>query len=147
MNTASTETILVLVDDDDEDAMMLRSAAARVPQDIRIVHLSAGEALLSAVRKGGLPDRCLVLLDLNMPEMDGFTVLDRVRAIPEGHLLPVVVYTTTSDQPQVDRAYASGANAFLTKPTSLRDTTAVIEALVECWFHHGRLPRWGSTAE
>lgn len=141
MNTPAAENILVLVDDDDEDALMLRSAAAQTPHDIRIVHLCEGEALLSAVREGGLPDRCLILLDLNMPEMDGFTVLDRVRATPQGHLLPVVVYTTTSDQPQVDRAYAAGANAFLTKPTSLRDTASVLDALVECWFHHGRLPR------
>lgn len=147
MITAFAEATLILVDDDDEDAMMLRSAAARAPHDIRILHLSAGEALLEAIRTGTLPERCLILLDLNMPEMDGFTVLNRMRSGSDGQRLPVVVYTTTSDQPQVDRAYAAGANAFLTKPTSLRDTTSVIDGLVECWFHHGRLPRWHHQSE
>lgn len=147
MITDFAEATLILVDDDEEDAMMLRSAAARAPHEIRILYLPAGAALLEALHSGTLPERCLILLDLNMPEMDGFTVLNRVRAVSAGHLLPVVVYTTTSDQPQVDRAYAAGANAFLTKPTSLRDTTSVVDGLIECWFHHGRLPRSHHQAE
>lgn len=77
-----------------------------------------------------------------MPEMSGLTVLEKIRATPDGQHVPIVVYTTSSDQPQVDLAYSAGANSFVTKPSSLRDMTVVLEGLVACWFKHGRLPSW-----
>ncbi|HEX3133606.1 MAG TPA: response regulator [Planctomycetota bacterium] len=134
------DTTVVMVDDDDEDVLMLRTAARRTGHEIRIVHLTGGTALLDAVDAATLPERCVVLLDLNMPAMDGFTVLERLRLRPRGELLPVVVYTTTSDQVQVDRAYASGANAFLTKPSSLGETTTVMNTVISHWLAHGRVP-------
>jgi two-component system, chemotaxis family, response regulator Rcp1 len=134
------DTTVVMVDDDDEDVLMLRTAARRTGHEIRIMHLTGGPALLDAVDQSTLPERCVVLLDLNMPTMDGFTVLERLRLRPRGELLPVVVYTTTSDQVQVDRAYASGANAFLTKPSSLGETTTVMNAVIAHWLAHGRVP-------
>jgi two-component system, chemotaxis family, response regulator Rcp1 len=134
------ETTVVMVDDDDEDVLMLRTAARRGGHDVRIVHLLGGPALLDAVDQAILPERCVVLLDLNMPTMDGFTVLERLRRRPRGEFLPVVVYTTASDQVQVDRAYASGANAFLTKPSSLSETTTVMNAVITHWLAHGRVP-------
>lgn len=120
--------------------MILRTAARRLGQDIRLKHLGDGRALLEACERQTLPERCVVLLDLNMPAMDGFTVLERLRRLPHGGLVPVVVYTTTSDQVQVDRAYASGANAFLTKPESLEETTGVVSTLIAHWAIHGRVP-------
>jgi CheY-like chemotaxis protein len=134
-------TTVVMVDDDEEDVLMLRSAARRAGHEVRIVHYDGGQALLHAFDSATLPERCVVLLDLNMPTMDGFTVLERLRRRPQGELLPVVVYTTTSDQVQVDRAYASGANAFLTKPSSLGETTTVMEAVITHWLAHGRVPQ------
>lgn len=134
------DTTVVMVDDDDEDVLMLRTAARRTGHEIRILHLAGGSALLEAVDQSTLPERCVVLLDLNMPTMDGFTVLERLRLRPRGELLPVVVYTTTSDQVQVNRAYASGANAFLTKPSSLGETTTVMNAVIAHWLGHGRVP-------
>lgn len=134
------DTTVVMVDDDEEDVLMLRTAARRTGQEIRIVHLTGGPALLDALDQSTLPERCVVLLDLNMPTMDGFTVLERLRLRPRGELLPVVVYTTTSDQVQVDRAYASGANAFLTKPSSLGESTTVMQAVIAHWLAHGRVP-------
>lgn len=134
------DTTVVMVDDDDEDVLMLRTAARRGGHEVRIVHLLGGPALLDAVDQAILPERCVVLLDLNMPTMDGFTVLERLRRRPRGELLPVVVYTTASDQVQVDRAYASGANAFLTKPSSLGETTTVMNAVITHWLAHGRVP-------
>jgi CheY-like chemotaxis protein len=143
----SSSAILVLVDDDVDDALMLRTAAVRGRHDVQVVHLPAGDGLLTAMRNRILPERCLVLLDLNMPEMDGLTVLARVRAAEGGGQLPVVVYTTSSDQVQVDRAYAAGANGFLTKPASLEDTTRMLGSLIDGWFIHGRLPLWRPTGE
>ncbi len=136
------ESTLVLVDDDCEDALMLRAAAEHGEIDVRILHLERGQSFLDAIARRELPARSLVLLDLNMPTMDGFTVLTRLRSLPTGWSLPVVVYSTSSDQVQVDRAYAVGANAYLTKPSSLAQTLEVIGGLMSHWFVHGRLPIW-----
>lgn len=140
------DATLVLVDDDSEDALMLRTAAARGDIDVRIVHLERGQSFLDAIAHGDLPPRSLVLLDLNMPTMDGFTVLTRLRDLPTGWSLPVVVYSTSSDQVQVDRAYAVGANAYLTKPRSLAQTIDVMGGLMSHWFVHGHLPVWRGEA-
>lgn len=140
------EATLVLVDDDSEDALMLRTAAARGLINVRIVHLERGQSFLDAIEHGELPPRSLVLLDLNMPTMDGFAVLTRLRDLPTGWGLPVVIYSTSSDQVQIDHAYAVGANAYLTKPRSLAQTIEVMVALISHWFVHGRLPIWREAA-
>jgi CheY-like chemotaxis protein len=134
------DSTLVLVDDDVEDAHILLSAAKRSQFPVQLLHLRAGHELLELVRLARLPARCTVLLDLNMPEMDGFAVLERLRESPRGGLLPVVVYSTASDQVQVDRAYASGANAFITKPTTLLETADLIDVIISHWLTYVRMP-------
>ena len=137
----AAQPVLVLVDDDEEDAFILRRAARQVQSSVSVQHLTDGAALFAGLRAGSLPPRCLVLLDLNMPTMDGFAVLERLRRAPGHEDLVVLVYSTTSDQHQVDRAYACGANGFITKPDSLAGTGALIGTLLSHWFEHGRLPR------
>lgn len=136
----TTAPVLLLVDDDDEDALILDRAIRGAEERVQLRHLSDGPALLDQVRRRGMPPRCIVLLDLNMPRMDGFAVLERLRSSPGGGDLPVVVYSTAADQHQIDRAYASGANAFITKPGSLAETRTLVSALVTHWFEQGRLP-------
>lgn len=137
---SEAEATLVLVDDDHDDALMLRTAAARGGMAVRILHLDRGLGLIEALARHELPARSLVLLDLNMPAMDGFSVLARLRARPAGP--PIVVYSTSSDRVQIDRAYAAGASAYLTKPQSLAQTISLLGAVVAHWFVHGRLPGW-----
>ena len=78
----SPNTTLVMVDDDAEDVLMLRTAARRGGHEVRILHLAAGREFLDAFSQASLPERCVVLLDLNMPAMDGFAVLERLRRLP-----------------------------------------------------------------
>ena len=139
MNTPLAESgSLVLVDNDGEDAIILTNAVRRCTHAVPIVHLAAGEELLEALRTDSLPSRCVVLLDLNMPTMDGFAVLKQLRLGPDRNLLPVVIYTTSSDQIQIDRAYAAGANAFLTKPASMHEMIELVDAVISHWLTFGK---------
>lgn len=138
---SNANTTLVMVDDDEEDVLMLRTAARRAGHEVRILHLAAGSELLDAFSQSSLPERCVVLLDLNMPALDGFAVLERLRRLPHGELLPVVVFTSSADQVHVERAFASGANAYLTKPSSLKETSELMGALVTHWLVHGQVPQ------
>jgi signal transduction histidine kinase len=140
LTETNLKTTLVMVDDDAEDVLMLRTAARHAGHEVRILHMAAGREFLDAFSQASLPERCVVLLDLNMPAMDGFAVLDRLRRLPRGELLPVVVFTSSSDQVHVERAFASGANAFLTKPSTLKETSELMGALVTHWLVHGQVP-------
>lgn len=79
---------------------------------------------------GSLPD--LVLLDLDLPEMNGLEALERRAADPPLRRVPVIVLSGTDDQRTVDRCYANGASAFISKPMDLDGFFAVAEFVAEC---------------
>lgn len=81
----------------------------------------------------------LVVLDVKMPEVDGFTVLSLLRG--EGNPVPVVMCSGSALQKDVDRAYASGCNGYVEKPTTLEDYRAMAGAVVEYW-RRGELPQY-----
>ena len=73
----------------------------------------------------------LIMLDVKMPELDGFTVLALLRG--EGNLVPVVMCSGSARQQDVDRAYASGCNGYVEKPTSLEDYRIMAGAIMNYW--------------
>jgi CheY-like chemotaxis protein len=79
----------------------------------------------------------LVVLDVKMPEIDGFTVLSVLRG--EGNPVPVVMCSGSALQKDVDRAYASGCSGYVEKPATLEDYRTMAGAVVEYW-RRGELP-------
>jgi DNA-binding response OmpR family regulator len=72
----------------------------------------------------------LVILDVMMPGMDGIELCRRLRSIPETKAVPIVIYTALSDEDDVERARAAGANHMLTKPFNLEQFAGIIKALL-----------------
>ena len=86
------------------------------------------------LRTGGftrLPD--LILLDLKIPLMDGLELLRWIREQPAFRNLIVVILTASSQQRDIDEAYALQANCFLTKPSSMVETTELAKSIALCW--------------
>jgi len=110
------ESVRILFVDDDP---ILREFAVvnLATEHASVATAEDGEAALAAV-EAGAPD--IILLDLEMPNMDGFEVLKRLRADPRHRSLPVIVVTGREDVEAVDRAYASGATSFVVKPLNWR---------------------------
>ena len=98
----------------------------------------AGNPPFDERRRHPLPG--LVLLDLNLPYWSGFEVLEWIRGQPELRRLPVLVYTSSSRPDDIARAYDSGANGYLVKPSALADLTALALALRDFWLLQNRLP-------
>lgn len=73
----------------------------------------------------------LVVLDVKMPELDGFDVLSLLRG--EGNVVPVVMCSGSSLQKDIDRAYASGCNGYVTKPESLDDYRSMAGRVIDYW--------------
>ena len=110
-----------------DDSRAMRRIIAKYLQELGFeVHEAASglEALVAAPKIQGLS---LVLLDWNMPEMDGRTLLPRLRAEPEVADLPIMMVTTESEMEQVEVALAAGASEYLMKPF---DRQALLEKLL-----------------
>ncbi len=98
-----------------------------IMREFAVVHLSTDKAQVALAGDGvealnriaaGAPD--IVLLDLEMPRLDGFEVLERLRADPANRELPVIVVTGREDVAAIDRAFEAGATSFLVKPINWR---------------------------
>ena len=111
-------TILV-VDDNEANRALARSTLE--DEGYRVVTAKGGAEGLAAFEKT-LPD--CVLLDVRMPEMDGFTVCERIRALPQGSVTPVLFLTALRDVDTFDRALRAGGDDFLSKP--VRPTELVV---------------------
>jgi CheY-like chemotaxis protein len=111
-------TLRVLVADDNEDHLFLTVRALQeVPDvDLEIETVTDGEQALGAVYSGRPPH--LILLDLKMPKVNGFEVLERIKSDEVMRTIPVVVLTSSERAEDVDAAYRLGTNSYVTKPSS-----------------------------
>ncbi|HEY4745406.1 MAG TPA: response regulator [Desulfuromonadaceae bacterium] len=82
----------------------------------------------------------LILLDLNLPRMDGREVLEVIKADPDLKHIPVVVLTTSSAEQDILKSYALHANCYITKPVDLEQFARVVSSIEEFWFSIVKLP-------
>ena len=132
---------ILLVEDDQADAYItqrvFRDITQHLHQGISLEHSETGEsalALLEARLDDSQPLPDLILLDLNMPRMDGFTFLERIKVHPRLRLIPVVVLTTSSAQSDIRQSYAQGAAGYVVKSTSMDEFTHHMQRLAIYWF-------------
>ena len=107
-----TEFPLVLIVDDDPMVRFLAGEALRT-RGFRLVETDNGEEALRLMQELG-PD--LILLDVMMPGIDGFTTCSRLRVLPKGQHIPVLMMTGLEDAASIQHAYQVGATDFITKP-------------------------------
>ena len=116
---------LLIVDDEVATVEML-SIYMRINGHEPLGAYGGGDGLVLA--KVEQPD--LMILDLMMPDMDGFEVCKRVRAHEELSKLPIIIISARTDQSAIDRAMGAGANAYLTKPINLLQLNTEIKRLL-----------------
>jgi CheY-like chemotaxis protein len=131
---------ILIVEDNPADAQILEMALERTGAPLQTVLMEDGVEALGYLT-GGNPDRCnLVLLDLNLPRLSGFEVLDHIRSRDDLKGLPVVVMSGSADANDVDRCYRSGANSYICKPTHLVDILSTAAQIVTYWSQCVKLP-------
>ena len=128
---------ILLVDDDEVDVMNVRRALQRNQERglAATLHVAGdGVEALELLRAGAIPARRrLVLLDLNMPRMNGLELLRALRADPELAALPVVVLTTSDDERDKMEAYGLNVAGYLVKPVDFASTVDLMAALETYW--------------
>lgn len=107
---------LIMIEDDPGHASLIRKNLMRSGIRNPCRHFTRGAEALSYILASEHYDRLLILLDLNLPDIDGHEVLRRLKSHPVTRLIPVIVLTTTEDTQEIDRCYALGCNMYITKP-------------------------------
>lgn len=141
--------ITILLADDDEDDRLLTEEAlkeSRLANDLHMVE--DGEQLLDYLYRRGKfsaladsPRPGLILLDLNMPRMDGREALREIKSDASLRQIPVVVLTTSKAEEDIYRTYDLGANSFITKPVLFESLVRVMKDLGTYWFEIVELPQ------
>src|SRR5260370_734804 len=138
-DTATTPPLLeILVVDDNEDDVLLLQESLRDEPAVNLLHaVHDGEEAMAFLRREGqfaaAPRPGLVLLDINMPKMNGFEVLQVMKADPLLKTIPVVMLTTSTRDEDIARSYDGGACSFVSKPVSLDKLKEVIKQFMLYW--------------
>ena len=140
-------SIILLVEDDRGSQELTRRALGegKICNELRIVE-DGEEALAYLFRRGKYKDPAtsprpdLLLLDLNLPRVDGREVLEQIRADSKLRRMAVVVLTTSRQEEDILRSYELGCNSFITKPVDVNQFIQVIQALERYWFQIVVLP-------
>lgn len=143
-NSLGRPVELLLVEDSPSDAGLAKVALANSLVRINVNLVQDGEEAMRFLRRGdgyaNAPRPDLVLLDLNMPKMDGREVLAEIRGDRTLESIPVIVLTTSAAPEDVARVYQLKANCYVQKPVDLDDFINAIKSLVSFWFTYATLP-------
>ena len=146
-DTIASPTILV-AEDHDYDKLILKEVFSRVGIDADLRFVSNGEQTLDYIYRRNLysdpassPAPSLILLDLNMPRLDGRKVIRILRGDESVRHLPVIALSTSESPKHIAEAYSIGFNAYLVKPASIPAYVAAIRSLWQFWIETASLPR------
>lgn len=142
------KTLVILMADDDEDDRMMTQEAleqSRVLNDLQFV--KDGQELLDYLRReNGFEDEELypmpniILLDLNMPRVDGRAALKLLKEDPDLRRIPVVILTTSKAEEDMLKGYDLGAASYITKPVGFEDLIQLMQILGSYWLEFVVLP-------
>lgn len=129
----------MLAEDNEGDAFLTRECFKKASHPIVLHHVTDGEECLAFLRKEGTyataPTPDLILLDINMPKMNGHQVMDRVLADQRLCHLTVVVLTTSSNEDDINQMLCRRCNSYVVKPMDLDDFQKAINGLCDYWFN------------
>jgi CheY-like chemotaxis protein len=136
--------VILIAEDDLGDRVLLEQAFRATSFEADLRFTANGEEFLAYLRReppwenAERPD--LVLLDLNMPRMDGREVLREIKSDPSWRAVPVVVLTNSQSLEDIEMAYERGANTYIAKPHSPDELARIVRALWDFWFKISMLP-------
>lgn len=136
---------VLLVEDSPGDVRLTREAFREANVSVHLHVANDGVEAMAFLRRdapnAGAPRPDLILLDLNLPKMDGREVLAQIKADDSLRAIPTVVLTTSDVEADIVRSYDLQANCFLTKPVELEAFESLVRSINEFWLTTVKLPR------
>jgi two-component system, response regulator len=135
---------LLMAEDDPEDQLLTRKAFAQARLANTLTLVNDGEELLDYLFRRGAhanaPRPDIILLDLNMPRVDGREALAAIKADPDLRRIPVIVLTTSAADEDIVRSYNLGVSSYLEKPVTFGKLVEMVSELGHWWFEIVKLP-------
>ncbi|HQV31664.1 MAG TPA: response regulator [Calditrichia bacterium] len=135
---------VLLVDDNPADILITTKAFEEINPGVKVRAAQDGHTALEYLDRcegfEGSPLPKLILLDLNLPGMNGLEVLENVRSRPALRSVPVIILSSSAHQRDVEKAYRFGANSYITKPLSWDDFREVVAGIHNFWLNLVRYP-------
>lgn len=138
---------LLVVEDSNEDFKMLQRLMRRMAVKNPIYRCASGDEVLKFLYQEGnysspdvAPRPCVILLDLNLPGIDGRDILARLKQDTNLQQIPIVIFTTSSHPRDVELCYQNGANGYLVKPMDAQELQKIVQAFVDYWLEVNTLP-------
>lgn len=133
MSIFSEQFSIVMIEDDQGHARLIEKNLRRAGIGNDLVHIDNGAAALNHFfgQEGGnlKQEQTLVLLDLNLPEIDGYEIIKRLKGDERTRSIPIIVLTTTDNPREIDRCYELGCNVYITKPVEYESFSDAIRKL------------------
>ena len=141
---------VLLVEDSPGDVRLTREAFREANRSIHLYVASDGVEAMAFLRRRGTnvdaPRPDLILLDLNLPKMDGREVLAHIKEDESLKLIPTVILTTSVAEEDIVESYQLQANCYLSKPVQLEDFEGLVKSINDFWLTKVKLPRQKQTA-
>jgi CheY-like chemotaxis protein len=145
---SSAAHAILLVEDNPADIQITQRALRESAIPVELIVVRDGEEALDYLLRHGhhaandnWRSPTLILLDLNLPRLNGREVLRRIRGTPDLHTVPVVVLSTSTRPQDVDDLYAAGANTYINKPQEFSRFVEVLKNIQRYWLDTALLPR------
>ncbi|NKB38249.1 MAG: response regulator [Gammaproteobacteria bacterium] len=143
-NFNGNPAIILLVEDNDADVRLTQEALLDGKINNQIHRVENGIDALAFLRHEApyedSPRPDIILLDLNMPRMDGRELLKIINDDPALSIIPVIVLTTSEAEQDISKSYALRANCYISKPVDYQNFTEVVRSIEQFWFSIVRLP-------
>ncbi len=135
---------ILLVEDNPDDVLITQRALSKGQVLNKLFVVGNGEEALEFLKKEGkylgAPTPSLVLLDLEMPRLNGFEVLKAVKSCENLKSIPIVVLTTSGRDVDIERAYALGCNSYITKPVDFEKFIKTVSEIKNYWLVISKIP-------
>jgi chemotaxis family two-component system response regulator Rcp1 len=135
---------ILLVEDNEGDIRLIREAFSErcINYDFSLAR-DGEEALNYLYRRGEFKEAVkpdIILLDINLPKINGFEILQKIKEDPELRRIPVIIISSSSSQEHIYRSYDLRANSYLTKPSDFDEYIDVVKTIEDFWFNKAQLP-------
>lgn len=135
---------ILLVEDSPDDIFLFKEVLKDVEINIKLSVVTDGRKALDFIYKkekyADAPTPDIILLDLNLPKVDGREVLNIVKSDENIKMIPVIVLTTSQNLEDINQAYLKNANCYIAKPVDLEQFTNVLTTIEDFWLNIVRLP-------
>jgi len=138
-------TRILLIEDNTGDVRLMREILLGINNAIHLLVVSDGAEALAFLKQEGIhvdaPRPDLILLDLNLPKIDGREVLAHIKSDASLRSIPIIVLTTSDAEVDIVKSYRLQANCYLSKPGQLNEFELLVKSMSDFWLNKVKLPR------